>query len=110
NYSGLTGALYVNNSVTIVGAGQNSTIIQAGATAYNQGTPDGVDMVMAVNEDINPTTNASASISNLTIQNGHNLGTHGNDGDGGCMEFDTGTTGTANLFLTNVTLQNCDTT
>jgi uncharacterized repeat protein (TIGR01451 family) len=112
DYSGNNGALYVNTngSVTIVGAGQGSTFLQAGSIAYNAGTPNGVDMVMAVNEDINPKTNATASLSGLTIQNGHNRGTHGNDGDGGCMEFDTGTGGTANLFLTNVTLRNCDTT
>jgi YVTN family beta-propeller protein len=110
DYSGNNGALYVNDSVNIVGAGQNSTIIQAGTTAYNAGTANGVDMVMAVNEDINPITNATANISNLTLQNGHNLGTHGNDGDGGCMEFDTGSSGNANLTFTNVTLQNCDTT
>jgi len=109
DFTGNHGALYVNKSVTIVGAGQNSTFIQAGTVAYNAGTANGVDLVIAVNEDINPLTNASASISNLTIQNGHNRGTHGNDGDGGCMEFDTGTSGTATLSLTNVTLQNCDT-
>ena len=110
DFSGNNGALYVNDSVNIVGAGQNSTIIQAGTVAYNAGAANGVDLVMAVNEDINPLTNATASISSLTIQNGHNRGAHGNDGDGGCMEFDTGTSGNANLTLTNVTLQNCDTT
>jgi len=112
--TGNFGALSVDRNLTLVGAGQNSTFIQAGTTAYNAGTPNGVDMVMNVNEDLAtgscPVTNASASISNLTIQNGHNRGTHGNDGDGGCMEFDTGTSGTATLSLTNVTLQNCDTT
>ncbi|HEU5214655.1 MAG TPA: putative Ig domain-containing protein [Gaiellaceae bacterium] len=110
DYSGNNGALYVNDSANIVGAGQNTTVIQAGTTAYNAGTPNGVDMVMAVNEDINPITDATAAISDLTLQNGHNRGTHGNDGDGGCMEFDTGSSGNANLTLTNVTLQNCDTT
>ncbi len=67
-------------------------------------------MVMAVNEDINPITNATASISNLTLKFGHNNGAHGNDGDGGCMEFDTGSSGNANLTLTNVTLDSCSTT
>jgi len=111
DYTGKHGALYVNDSVNIVGAGQNTTIIQAGTQGDSTGAPNGVDMVMAVNEDIPPTfTDATASISNLTLQNGHNLGTNGNDGDGGCMEFDTGSSGTANLTLTNVTLNNCDTT
>jgi uncharacterized repeat protein (TIGR01451 family) len=105
DFSGNNGSLYVNNSVTIVGGSQSTTIIQAGAT-----NTTGVDKVMSVNEDINPQTNASASISNVTIQNGHNRGTHGIDGDGGCMEFDTGTSGNATLSLTNVTLNNCSTT
>jgi uncharacterized repeat protein (TIGR01451 family) len=110
-YDAQTGTLNVNDSVNIVGAGQNSTIIQAGAIAYNAGTPNGVDMLMAVNEDIVALTNATASISNLTLQNGHNRGTVvGFDGDAGCLEFDTGGTGTNTLTLTNVTIQNCDTT
>jgi hypothetical protein len=112
--TGNFGALSVEHTTTIVGAGQNTTIIQAGTASYNPGPANGVDMVMNVNEDLAtaacPLTNASASISNLTLQNGHNRGTHGNDGDGGCMEFDTGSAGTAALSLTNVTLQNCDTT
>jgi mucin-19 len=114
--TGKFGALSVENplGVTIVGAGQNTTIIEAGTASYNPGPANGVDMVMNVNEDLAtagcPNTNASASLSNLTLQNGHNRGTHGNDGDGGCMEFDTGTSGAATLTLTNVTLQNCDTT
>jgi uncharacterized repeat protein (TIGR01451 family) len=110
DYSGQHGALYVNDSLNIVGAGQNTTIIQAGTLGDSSGTPNGVDMVMAVNEDINPFTDATASISSVTLQNGHNRGTNGNDGDGGCMEFDTGSSGTANLTLTSVTLNNCDTT
>jgi len=109
-YDATTGTLNVNNSVNIVGAGQNTTIIQAGTASYSPGPANGVDMVMAVNEDITIISNATAIISNLTIQNGHNRGTHGNDGDGGCMEFDTGSSGGATLTLTSVTLQNCDTT
>ncbi|HXZ29411.1 MAG TPA: hypothetical protein VEG08_15555, partial [Terriglobales bacterium] len=105
DYSGQNGALYVNNSVTIVGGSQSTTIVQAGTS-----NATGVDMVMAVNEDISPTTDATATLSNLTLQNGHNNGTHGNDGDGGCMEYDTGTSGNANLTLNNVTLNNCSTT
>jgi fimbrial isopeptide formation D2 family protein/uncharacterized repeat protein (TIGR01451 family) len=116
--TGQFGALYVNDSVNIVGAGQNTTIIQAGTTdpTTTPGTSgNGVDMVMAVNEDLGtancPLTNATATISNLTMKFGKNNGTNGNfDGDGGCMEFDTGSSGTANLSLTNVTLTNCSTT
>src|SRR5262249_35403906 len=88
DYTGDHGALYVNNTATIVGGNQNTTIIQWGTlTSGNT-----VDMVMAVNEDISPQTNATGSLSNLTIQGGVNHGTQsGFDGDGGCMEFDTGT-------------------
>ncbi|HEY6308183.1 MAG TPA: hypothetical protein VI488_17185, partial [Candidatus Angelobacter sp.] len=111
DYSGNTGALYVNNSATIVGSvdgsGNPTSIVQWGTPAPVGTT---VDMVMAVNQDVTTTTTATASISNLTIQNGTNNGTHSVDGDGGCMEFDTGTNGTATLTLTNVTLQNCATT
>ena len=110
-YNALTGTLNITDSVNIVGAGQNSTIIQAGTVAYNAGTANGVDMLMAVNEDLPGFTNATASISNLTLQNGHNRGTVAlQDGDAGCLEFDTGGTGTQTLTLTNVTIQNCDTT
>ncbi|HEY6252099.1 MAG TPA: right-handed parallel beta-helix repeat-containing protein, partial [Candidatus Angelobacter sp.] len=102
-----TGTLNVNDSVNIVGANQSTTIITWGTP-----TPAGstVDMVMSVNEDIQQITAATASISNLTIQNGVNNGSNSEDGDGGCMEFDTGTNGTATLTLTNVTLKNCSTT
>jgi len=117
DYSGQFGTLEVNDSLNIVGqtdgSGNPTSIIQAGTNATN-----GVDMVMAVNEDINPLTNASASISNVIFQFGRNTGNDfaaGNtpateDGDGGCMEFDTGTSGNATLSLENVTLQNCSTT
>jgi uncharacterized repeat protein (TIGR01451 family) len=117
--TGNHGALSLEHPVTIMGAvdgaGHPASIIQAGTIAYNAGTPNGVDMVMNVNEDLAtancPITNTTASLSNLVLQNGHNRGTVGTfDGDGGCMEFDTGSSGTANLTLTNVTLQNCDTT
>jgi uncharacterized repeat protein (TIGR01451 family) len=95
----LTGALYIQDSVNIVGAGQATTIIQGGSTNAN-----GVDMVFAVNEDIDSITSATASFSNLTIKFGRNRGSVGGfDGDGGGMEFDTGTGGTSNLTLTNVT-------
>src|SRR5262249_46846061 len=112
--TGKFGALSAEHTVTIVGAAMNTTIVQAGTVSYNPGPANGVDMVMNVNEDLAtancPITNATASISNLTLQNGHNRGRHGIDGDGGCMEFDTGSSGAATLTLTNVTLQNCDTT
>src|SRR5438067_13704396 len=48
-YDAMTGTLNIHDSVNITGAGQNSTIIQGGTTAYNAGTPNGVDMVISVN-------------------------------------------------------------
>src|SRR5579864_4358301 len=108
--TGNHGALSVNDSINIVGAGQATTIIQAGTTNTN-----GIDMVMNVNEDLGtancPLTNATASISNLTMKFGRNHGTVATfDGDGGCMEFDTGTSGNANLTMDHVTLSDCSTT
>src|SRR4029077_10997304 len=109
-YDAQTGTLNVNDSLNITGAvdgsGNPTSIITWGALTSGLS----VDMVMAVNEDITILSNATASISNVIIQNGVNHGTHGNDGDGGCMEFDTGTSGAATLTLTNVILQNCSTT
>ena len=114
-YDAVTGTLNINDSINIVGtvdgSGNPTSIITWGALTSG----NSVDMVIAVNEDIPSatvptTTTATASISNVIIQNGVNHGTHGNDGDGGCMEFDTGTNGTATLSLTNVTIQNCATT
>ncbi len=104
DYTGNTGALYMNHTATIVGGNQSTTVIQWGTPGT--GT---ADMVMAVNEDVSIISSATGSLSNLTIQNGVNHGASGLDGDGGCMEFDTGTNGTATLSLTNVTLQNCST-
>src|SRR5258708_3378117 len=105
----LQGTLEVQDSVNIVGAAQNTTIIQAGTNAGNTGTPNGVDMVIAFNEDIDSFTNATVSVSNLTIQNGFNRGnTAIQDGDGGGFEYDTGGAGTANLTMTNVTVTNND--
>ncbi|HMF91749.1 MAG TPA: hypothetical protein VKL40_13975, partial [Candidatus Angelobacter sp.] len=110
-YDATTGTLNVTDSLNIIGAGQNTTIIQAGTVGFNPGPANGVDMLMAVNEDLPGFTNATASISNLTLQNGHNRGKVATtDGDAGCLEFDTGGTGNNTLTLTNVTIQNCDTT
>src|SRR5262249_30841371 len=114
-YDATTGTLNINDSLTIVGAtnvsGNPASIITWGTLTSG----NSVDMVLSVNEDIPsatvPTfTTANGTFSNLVIENGVNHGTHSNDGDGGCMEFDTGTNGTANLSLTNVIIQNCATT
>src|SRR5262249_49317424 len=52
-----------SGSVNIVGAGQATTIIQGGALAN---LSDSVDKVFSFNQDINPLSNATVSISNLT--------------------------------------------
>ncbi len=113
-YDARTGTLNITDSVNIAGTvdgnGNPTSIITWGALTSG----NSVDMVIAVNEDIPSatvptTTDATASISNVIIENGVNHGLHGNDGDGGCMEFDTGTSGNATLTLTNVVIQNCAT-
>ncbi len=105
NFTGQHGTLEVTDSVNIVGAGQNTTIIQGGTNATTS-----VDKVFSFNQDIAAFTNATVSVSNLTIQFGHNRGNTGiQDGWGGAFDFDTGGTtagtGNATLSLSNVTLQ-----
>ena len=111
HHTSLTGTLEVQDSVNIVGAGQATTIIQGGTNLTTS-----VDKVISFNQDIDPPfSKATVSVSNLTIQNGHNRGTAGGnqDGFGGAFDFDTGGdatlspgTGTATLTMTNVTIQN----
>ncbi len=108
HHTSLTGTLEVQDSVNIVGAGQNLTIIQGGTDLTTS-----VDKVISFNQDIDSFTNATVSVSNLTIQNGHNRGDAFTiqDGFGGAFDFDTGGNGTpgtgnATLTMTNVTIQN----
>jgi hypothetical protein len=106
DFTAAHGTLDVTDSVNIVGAGQNSTIIQGGTNATTS-----VDKVFSFNQDIAAFTNATVSLSNLTIQFGHNRGNTGiQDGWGGAFDFDTGGTtagtGNATLSVTNVTIQN----
>ena len=103
DFSGNTGTLEVTDTLTIMGAGQATTIIQGGTDQTTS-----VDKVFSFNQDITAFTGATVSLSNLTIQNGHNRGNAATiqDGFGGAFDFDTGTGGTATLTLTNVTLQN----
>ena len=107
-YDATNGALDVTNSVNIVGASAATTIIQGGSVGV-PGTPNGVDKVFAFNQDAADTTptNATVSISNVTIENGYNQGsTLGRDGYGGGFFFDTGANGTATLSVTSVILSN----
>src|SRR6185369_7160860 len=70
-YDAQNGTLNINDSLNITGAvdggGNPTSIITWGASLTN-GTS--VDMVMAVNEDITILSNATASITNVIIQNG----------------------------------------
>jgi CSLREA domain-containing protein/uncharacterized repeat protein (TIGR01451 family) len=97
------GTLEVQDSVNIVGAGQATTIIQGGTTLATS-----VDKVISFNQDIDSFTNATVSVSGVTIQNGNNRGNCCvlQDGFGGAFDYDTGTPGTATLSMTNVTIQN----
>ncbi len=101
-YDAKTGTLDVTASVNIIGAGQNTTIIQGGTSLATS-----VDKVFSFNQDITAFTNATVAVSNLTIQNGFNKGTEEiEDGWGGAFDCDTGTNGAANITLTNVTINN----
>ncbi|MGC2297958.1 MAG: CSLREA domain-containing protein, partial [Acidobacteriaceae bacterium] len=106
-YDARTGTLDVTESVNLVGAGQSTTIIQAGTNSGTGPSPNGVDKVFSFNQDITAYTNASVSVSSLTIQNGYNRGdyTTNFDGAGGAFDCDTGSSGNATVSLTNVTLQ-----
>lgn len=107
-YDARTGTLDITDSVNIVGSGQSTTIVQGGTLGVNDpGGPNGVDKVFSFNQDITSFTDATVSISNLTIQNGYNRGNVSiTDGWGGAFDCDTGSSGNANVTLTNVTLNN----
>ncbi len=107
-YDARTGTLDVTQSVNIVGAGQATTTIQAGTKGANDaGGPNGVDKVFSFNEDITVPSDATVAVSNLTIQNGNNRGNIDlTDGWGGAFDCDAGSSGNANITLTNVTLNN----
>jgi CSLREA domain-containing protein len=93
-------------TVNLVGAGQNTTIIQAGTNSGTGSNPNGVDKVFSFNQDINAYSDTTVSVSNLTIQNGYNRGDYTTtfDGAGGAFDCDTGSSGNASVTLTNVTL------
>jgi CSLREA domain-containing protein/uncharacterized repeat protein (TIGR01451 family) len=108
-YNAQTGSLNVRKNVNIVGTGQTTTIIQGGTKGVNDaGGANGVDKVFSFNQNVGGTvTDASVSVSSLTIQNGINRGSKTlGDGWGGAFDFDTGSSGNANLTLTNVTINN----
>src|SRR5262249_54338201 len=69
HHSSLSGTLEVQDSVNIVGAAASTTIIQGGLSLASS-----VDKVFSFNQDIDSFTNATVSVSNVTIQFGNNHG------------------------------------
>lgn len=101
-YNASGGHLDINDGLTIVGAGQNSTIIQAGTTSTN-----GIDKVFsiaapALSGALGPSF--ATSLSNMTIQFGMN--TDINDPFGGAFDWDAGANGTGTISITSCTIQN----
>ncbi len=99
--SSSTGTLEVQDSLNIIGAtdggGNPASIVQGGTNLTTS-----VDKVFSFNQDIDSFTDATVSISNLVIQNGHNRGnTSITDGWGGAFDFDTGSSGNSTLTVTN---------
>lgn len=99
-YNATGGHLDVNDGLTIVGAGQGSTIIQAGTTAAN-----GIDKVfsIAAPQATGLGPSFATSISNLTIQFGLNTDT--NDPFGGAFDWDAGANGNGSISITSCTIQ-----
>jgi hypothetical protein len=100
-YNSTGGHLDIRDGVSIIGAGQNTTFIQAGTTNTN-----GIDKVFsiaapALDGTLGPSF--ATAMSNFTCQFGQNTDT--NDPVGGCLDGDAGSAGTGSLSLTNVTVQ-----
>ena len=104
DYTSAAGALYVTSSVTISGTG--NPVVQWGTPGSGS-----KDMLMSINPDVTSTTTATVSITGVTFDGtgAQNNGIQGVDADGGCLAFDTGTSGTATLSLLSVTVRNCNT-
>ncbi|MCE7986497.1 MAG: CSLREA domain-containing protein [Caldilinea sp. CFX5] len=99
------GDLDVTGPLTINGAAQATTIIQAGASS-----PTAIDRVFSFNP-LGTATGFAVSLNNLTIRNGKNPNAFATqENDGGCFDFDGGTAGAGSLSLTSVTVSNCETT
>ena len=101
----VNGDLDVTGPLTINGAAQATTIIQAGSSG-----PTAIDRIFSFNPR-GTATGFAVALNNLTIRNGKNPNAFATqENDGGCFDFDGGTAGAGTLSLTNVTVSNCETT
>ena len=87
-----TGDLDILQSMSLIGAGSGSTIIQAGTNTSN-----GIDKVFSVNPLF--TVPLNVTFSGMTIRYGKNPSGYFLDGFGGGLDFDA--SGTGNLTLTD---------
>ena len=102
----------VDGAVNIVGAGQGTTIIEAGTTGYNGSTfGNGIDSLFEQNSQVvNPAGTFDMSLSNLTLANGRNPNIQSASNGyitnfyGGALDFDA--YGGGVLTVTNVTVTN----
>jgi CSLREA domain-containing protein len=93
--SAANGDLDVTGPLTINGAGQASTSIQGGI----HGGSFAIDKVFSFNPQ-GAAAGFAVSLNNLTIRFGRNPNAFGSgDGNGGCLDFDGGTSGTGSLSL-----------
>lgn len=124
DFTALGGTLSVRDSVNIVGvvdgSGAPASIVRACNPRPNFTCDTGVDKVFSFNPDITDPSctagcgfsDATVNISNLMIRFGHNRGssTGLGDGFGGGFDFDTGSSGNANLTVTNCVITDNATT
>ncbi len=96
-----TGDLDILQSISLVGAGSGSTIIQAGASAGS-----GIDKVFSANPNFNLVLNVS--FTGMTIRYGKNPSGFSGDGFGGGLDFEAN--GTGNLTLTDCIITDNTTT
>ena len=96
-----TGDLDILQSMSLIGAGSGSTIIQAGASAGS-----GIDKVFSVNPNFDTALNVT--FSGMTIRYGKNSSGYFGDGFGGGLDFEA--SGTGNLTITDCIITENSTT
>ena len=99
----VNGDLDVTGPLTINGAAQATTIIEAGSSSSTA-----IDRLFSFNP-LGSAAGFAVSLNNLTLRHGRNTNAFASqENDGGCFDFDAGTAGTGSLSLTNVTVSNCE--